>query len=606
MPYKITIVRKLPPQLSSAQLSLLDFPTELLLAIFGQIQSAADLYNVARVCSRLHALALPVFLQRHDTPHPEDEVTAYVTQWDPAHEYGRYPDVLSGLGIANDITKVNRLRFFFQDPASKTSRNIFQQVFHLPYAVRRTYSFLSRLERVDRAEIYLVWDAYFTLSERSINYVPWSELKRWTSSFELMLNAIVERGCTSLTVQYDPAIKPPFQLKQGSRVIKYLSHGKDSDIHWQFERNLQEDRKALAKQPEPVAILSPSARNANCVEHLAVHSPVLFTPPFLKWTLSILRSHSRLTSLSFAYITVGADIWSAVLPLLTSALSTRLTSLSFFRNCTHLAATDLVQFLSSFPELLHLSIDRSLRSRFIDQPQRTLFSASASLCKFSKLQTLQCPVEFLTFVMGGSNPITDPLPSLRRLTVYPCTVTMSPSLFSTSKPPIFITDVLNRILDYARPEGVYCALDAQIEFKEFGSVVRLMEEQRDAINAASEASSISPSSPALIRQVFDARRQKNLPTLSFDHIRHVILFRLVVQDSERTPAAFVCHWLGVLFPKLERLTVTCRLDTHPHDDYEMKEGTRQELMRELRTACPKANTLVVAKKSYNLAQTLIA
>lgn len=606
MPYKITIVRKLSSQQSNAQLSLLDFPTELLIAILAQIGSAADLYNAAKVCSRLRALALPLFLHYHEIPNPEDEISAYVIQWDPAHERGRYPDALSGLAIADYITKVDKLRFFFQDPASRGSRNTFQQVFHLPYAVRRTCGLLSKLETVHTAEIYLVWDSYFTLSERSINYVPWSELKRWTSSFELMLNMIVERGCTSLTVQYDPAIKPPFQFKQGNRVIKYLSHGKDSEIHWQFERNLQEEVKGIAKEPEPTAILSASARSANGLEHLAVHSPVLVTPPFLKWTLSLLRAHSHLTSLSFAHITVAADIWSTVLPLLATALSTRLTHLSFFRNCPELAALDLVQFVCSFPGLLHLSIDRSLRSRFVDLPQRVLSVASASSSKLSKLQNLQCPVEFLDYVIGASNPIVDPLPSLRRLTVYPCRVTMSPSLLSISKPPVFISDVLERILDYTRPEGVYCALDAQIEFKELGAVVRLMEEQRDAINTALELSSTSTSSSATIRQVLDARRRRGFPILNFDHIRHVILLRLFGQDSERTAAAFVCNWLGVLFPKLERLTITCRLDTHPHDDYEMKEETRQLLMRELRAACPKANTLVIAKKSYHLARTLDA
>lgn len=110
MPYRITLVRKLPPKRLTAQLSLLDFPTELLIAILGQIQSAADLYNVASVCTRLRALALPSFLQHHGIRRPEEEISAYIIHWDPAHEHGRYPDALSGLTISNYITKVNQLR----------------------------------------------------------------------------------------------------------------------------------------------------------------------------------------------------------------------------------------------------------------------------------------------------------------------------------------------------------------------------------------------------------------------------------------------------------------------------------------------------------------
>ncbi|KAF8968505.1 hypothetical protein BDZ97DRAFT_1798776 [Flammula alnicola] len=603
-----------------SKVTLLDLPNELLLHIlsFRSVLFSRDIYNVALLSTRFRSLALPLFLANESIPDPENETSLYVIEWYPKHvaSAGR-PDALSALNISTHISRINRFRCFFQDPDAKSFRNTFQQAFQLSDAVQRTSKFVKKLDGIGIAEIYLVWDPYFVIRERNINYVPFSELKRWTDAFGSMLNLIVERGCTSLTVQYDPSILPPFHFRSGGpmkKALSYLSHnvlrreGQSSDLHWEFERPTHED-KTTSNEADYAPLLSSSAQAIKSVTSLSMHSPVLLLPPFVNWTLSLLRTHSNLTSISFAHISFSKGVWSTVLPFIADAVSDRLKELSFFRNCPHLDPSDLLHFLGRLPNLTHLSIDRTFRTRFQEiKPAKTTFSTiqssaptSHSLPKFPHVHTLKAPVELVSLLLGPrpfltKDHITTPLPSLRNLTVYPCSLLIHPPSYVQSS--LVVNDLLQRVKSQPRPHDLCLTLDAQMEFTDFGPVTRYletintrMEFQRTLFGTLSE------------EDIKKLTENGSLPHISFDHIQHLLLYRFNLRYPDHTPPA-LCLWLKTLFPNVERLTFTCRLDAHPQQDVHMDNDTIEWLIKELREVCHGVRILVVGKITYKLWESL--
>lgn len=591
---------------------ILDLPNELLFHIFfiDDVLSSKDLYNLSLLCQRFRALTLPIFLKRNGISNPKTETSLHITDWNPKRF--RDADALNALNMLPDLTSIEHFRCFFQDPDSKSFRNTFQDAFHLPYAVNRVSKFVQKLKHVDRAEIYLVWDDYFIAHEKSLAYIPVPEIKRWTNSFGYLLNLLLVRGCRTLTVQYDPTFEANFHFKPSNGMKKALSYlsrntGKRGDepvefLQWVFERPLHESKIVQERIDPP--ILPSIAGPMQCMTTLRIHSPVLLLPPFINWTLSMLRDFPHLTTISFAYIFFPKKIWSTLLPLIAGIISDKLKELAFYRGCPNLEPLDLFQFLNSLNHLKVLSIDRSFRSRFQDFPNSSKFSlrwpGNPTFPLLPSLQRLTATVELVSYLLDVRPIVKDKmytsLPSLTHLTVYPASRLIHPLNYLAST--LAINSLLDRMHSQPRSPSIVFALDAQMEFTDFEPVTRWI----DAIHTESQfrRTVLETLSDSELFQLTDGTGDGLKLSLAFTRITHLLLYQLDPALPQQSPG-MLCRWMNVLFPNLQRLTLTYQLAAHPTlQILDMSNEMLDLLKNTLTTSCPKIHSLVIGKTTHCL------
>ncbi|CAA7264519.1 unnamed protein product [Cyclocybe aegerita] len=493
--------------------SLLDLPVELLLRILSidNVLSARDFYALAIVCRRLHELALPLFLTAHDITDPTQEAVILVSKWAPVHRLTREPDGLAGLSIATHVTSIKRLRLFFQDTNYTRERNYFQQAAHLTHAVRRAMNFVSGLTSIDEAGISLIRDPYHVVQSHSapgVAHSELSEIQEWSSALEGLLNAILERGCQHLTVQYEAAIETGLQFREKGIIKKALTHLSRGVPHqkrneanftafeWQFSKSYNESPNKIPPGEDVVepAVLSclPQERPILC--SLTIHTPVLLLPPFTNWTLTLLHTQTNLTSLSFAHIKFAPMTWHLLLPFVADAVSSRLTELSVLEQCPYLGALDLLRFVARLHQLEKLVIGRSFRVRF--QEVRFpwvggLLPSNTLIPSFVNLHSLQAPVEFISLVLDARptssktayDDVMVAFPKLRSLTVYPCNLLIHPPSYFESM--LTVNALHRRVLSLlsasqtdAQPQGKHViefSFNVEADFMDFESVCDYFE-----------------------------------------------------------------------------------------------------------------------------------
>jgi len=603
--------------------SLLDLPNELIIDILSDATiSLTDIYIVSCLSKRLNTLALPIYLASHGIPEPEREMTLCVLDWDPydiqiqtpttspcpdLHPFTLCrPDALSGLNVSTNISQVKHFKCFFQEPTTKEWRNRFQKSYSLSLAVNRTARFVHRLKYVGIAEIYLVWDPYYVRSDKTITHVPIPELNEWTESFCRFLNLIVERGCTSLTIQYDASIEPAFRFRSSnpitktfSNVFQYVQKRRDKQartLHWELERPIHEGK--FDSSSVATASLSHLAQESNSVVTLSLHSNALLLPPFVNWTLSLLYSHSSLTCLTFAHLTFSEEIWTTLLPLIADAVSDRLTKLSFFSKCTNLMAEDLIRFLARLPHLTHLSIDRIFCSRFqLPGTRSKLQISNLTPPHFPRLQVLQAPTELVSLLLNAQPPSSPSrkhedlsgFPQLRSLIVYPCSQLQRPTNYSES------TSIINALINQTKHQSysheVEYALDLQTEFTNFESITQYLQSQ---ISDQKVYHSVWDEINGV--EVEELAYRQSGSRIVFADITRVVLYRL---NPYQSPTS-LCLWLKLLFPHLKTLVMTCRIIAQPEQVCVLDAKVVEQLIQELPMACPTLHTLVVANETYKL------
>ncbi|KAF8797819.1 hypothetical protein BYT27DRAFT_7204020 [Phlegmacium glaucopus] len=599
----------------SSTRSLLDLPNELIIDILSDANiSITDIYTVSCLSKRLNSLALPIYLAAHGIPEPEREMSLYVLDWDlynikfppDLNPFTFFrPDALSGLNISTNISHVRHFKCFFQEPTTKEWRNSFQQAYNLSLAVKRTARFVHRLESVGVAEIYLIWDPYYVRADKTITHVPIPELNEWTESFCRFLNLLLERRCTSLTVQYNASIEPAFRFRSSNPITKTFSNvfqkrrdKQTRTLHWDLERPMHEgkvDPSSIA-----TASLSHLAQESNSIMTLSLHSNALLLPPFVNWTLSLLYSQSSLTCITFAHLTFSKETWTTLLPLIADAVSDRLTKLSFFLKCTNLTAEDLIRFLARLPHLTHLSVDRTFCSRFQGSGTRgKLHLSNLTPPHLSQLQVLKGPTE-LVFLLLHAQPLSSPsrkneaptgFPNLRSLIVYPCTQLQHPTNYSESTS--IISSLINQIKNQSRSHEVEYALDLQTEFMitSLESITQYLQsqtsEQKVYHSVWDEINGV---------EVEELAYRQYGSRIVFRDITRVVLYRLSLHQSPTS----LCLWLSLLFPHLTTLVFTCRINAQPEQVSLLDANVVEQLINELATACPTVHTLVVANKTYKL------
>ena len=591
----------------SSTYSLLDLPNELIITILSDpVFSPTDIYLISCLSKLLNILAIPIYLSAHGIPEPEEEISLYVLDWDPYNLHSPslnltkrcQPDTLSALNVSTTISQVKHFKCFFQDPTTKDGRNSYQEAYNLSLAVKRITRFVDRLKSVDTAEIYLVWDPYYVTvnGNKNITHVHIPEVNEWTESFCRFLNLLVERGCTSLTVQYDipQALKPSFRIRSSnpitktfSNVFQYVQKRRDRQapsLQWELERPAYEG-KFDSSAVESVS-LSRLAQESNSIVALSIHSNALLFPPFVNWTLSLLYSHSSLTCITFSHLTFSEEVWTTLLPLIADAVSNRLTKLSFFSQCTKLSAENLTRFMAHLPHLTHLSVDRLFCSRF--QSTRTILSPPY----LPRLQVLQAPTELVSLLLHAQSP--SPLSrnkehptgfqQLTSLTVYPCSQLQYPSDYTESTRTV--NALLSQIKHQLRGRQVEYTLDLQTEFTNFTNIIDYLQSQ------VSEPE--IHCTPWVEVEQFTSRQYGS--RIVFFDITRVVLYP---HYCDPTP---LCLWLKLLFPHLKTLVFTCQIVAQPDQVSLLGAKVVEELIKELATTCPTVRTLVVANETYKLGE----
>jgi hypothetical protein len=324
---------------------LLDLPNELILLILGHPDlPSVSLLCLSMLCRRLHNIALPLYFQMHgmDDPAQNSNVTMRDDRRDP----------ISALQMALFIPAVHKLSCSFPH-YEKSIRPLFPHI-------RRLRVLISRLAFVREATLILDTPGSFCGTTGD-------GVEMWAFEFGELLNTILKRGCTSLTLRYGMFFSEAYELspnrlggpvKAFRNAVRHMLPPDNPSIVVPGEGWEIWGMGAIAVPME----LDAEGCSASALTRFRIESSILLIPPCFSWCLSALR-HSPITTLEFFGITLPHKIWSAVLPPIAN-LVPALTSLSL-TNLYGISGIDILLFLAKLPRLKTLTIGYTEYSRHI-------------------------------------------------------------------------------------------------------------------------------------------------------------------------------------------------------------------------------------------------
>ncbi|KAK7054235.1 hypothetical protein R3P38DRAFT_2856033 [Favolaschia claudopus] len=391
--------------MESSQTKLLDLPNELLLLIFRHPDIPfGTLLFLSMLCRRLNYLALSIFLETCGMQEPTQKVNATM--------FWNRIDGVSALRLALFIPSIDTLSCSL--PSCETFDCLFLHI-------RRLRLLIERLEFVRTVTLDLktpdvVWDLDET--------VP----RSWALEFGDLLNMIVKRGCTSLTIRHGHFFHELYQLRPISfvsrpvnalrnavrHILPKVVHTASSDI-WQFWQPFAHIGKDLME-------LDLEGRSMSRLAHLRIGSATLLIPPSLGWTLSALR-HSPITAFEICGVTLMHEDWATVLPLLAAAIP-NLTSLTLSNLCG-VSGADILLFLA---KLQHLKIC-TVRHTEYNSLVQSAYPDSAPTATLPSLTRLHAPSTLILHLLRKRPS----LPNLTHLCMTPHRLIMTRSDLSTMR-----------------------------------------------------------------------------------------------------------------------------------------------------------------------------
>ncbi|KAJ7446908.1 hypothetical protein B0H11DRAFT_2083764, partial [Mycena galericulata] len=362
----------------AAPASLLSLPNELLVIIFENPRFPADcLCILAVLCRRLHFLALPIYFARHGMPSPSK--FAVIT----LHQDGM--DMLAALSMSLFISSMENITCIFPHPSCVS---IFPLLPHL----RRFRRFIMRFPSVKSVTLQL--DARNSMCNATGDDAA---LRAWSSSLGALLNALVERQCTELTVRYGGYLTRSYTLSSGAkrakgvkRLLKTLKRlfrfrGPMAGKGWEFRRSPDQGRERAL-----TAVPSKPSRTRQLTS-LHIQSVILIMPPCLNWTVSALR-FSPITSLSISQISLEKESWNAALTLIAKA-APNLTDLSL-SELEFISDVEILKFCSRLPRLTSLNIGNNEEAR--GTPTKC---GNGTIPEFRNLTSLVAPANFILYFL---------------------------------------------------------------------------------------------------------------------------------------------------------------------------------------------------------------
>ncbi|KAK7028341.1 hypothetical protein R3P38DRAFT_920864 [Favolaschia claudopus] len=372
--------------------TLLSLPNELLIIIFENPKFPVDhLATLSLLCRRLHFLALPIYFARSGMPSPTKSAHIHLSK--DGH------DMLAALTMALFITSMEDITCIFPHPSCTS---VLPLIPHL----NRFRRFVAKFPSVGRVTLQL--DARNSMCNSTGDDAA---LRAWSSCFGGLLNCLVERRCSELTVRYGGYLTrsyeltvPPglakFRVRNVLRAMRALLFRSQSgkELDQTFCRSAEQ-----GKQRGALPAISSKAARSSTLRSLRIQSAVLVMPPSLNWTLSALRS-CPITSLTLFQISLELEIWAAALTLIASA-APNLTDLSL-SELDAIAAVDILKFCSRLPRLTNLEIGDNLEAAGTPTQCR---AGKGSWPEFRHLVSLRAPADFVRHFML-------PRTSLRKLT----------------------------------------------------------------------------------------------------------------------------------------------------------------------------------------------
>ncbi|KAJ7904727.1 hypothetical protein B0H14DRAFT_3122674 [Mycena olivaceomarginata] len=315
---------------------LLDLPHELILLILGHRDLPSEaLLSLSMLCRRLHNLALPLFFEIHGMEGPAQN--AKVTMLDG----GR--DGVSALQMSLSIPAITKL--YCPLPHYDTIPPLFSHI-------RRLRVLIARLAFVHEVTILLDTPGSFCGASGD-------GVETWALEFEDLLNAILKRGCTSLTLRYRRFFSEAYQLRPTPILARPVHAFRNAVRHILPDISSPDgDAWAMWQKTADAGTtvwmeLDAEGCSASTLTHFRVESSILLIPPCFSWFISALR-HSPLTTLEFFGVTLPHQIWAAVLPPI-AALVPALTALTL-SNLYGISGTDILLFLAKLPRLTSLTV----------------------------------------------------------------------------------------------------------------------------------------------------------------------------------------------------------------------------------------------------------
>ncbi|KAJ7044547.1 hypothetical protein C8F04DRAFT_1068703 [Mycena alexandri] len=368
----------------------LDLPNELVLLILGHpdLPSEALLY-LSMLCRRLHHLSLSIYLDIHGLSDPTQN--ANITMRDSRL------DPLSALQMALFVPAVVELSCSL--PHYETSiRPLFPHI-------RRLQVCIGRLAFIHK--VTLVLDepnsSRHSAAEEGIDI--------WTLEFGALLNTILQRGCTSLTLRYGKFYSDVFELRPtSSRLVAKPVHALRNVV-----RHMLPDVPSAPPGNGWDLLLNAGTsmefdlqgHSTSALTHLKIESSMLLLPPCVGWTLSTLQ-HSPITTLEFVGITLPTRIWSTVLPFIPN-LVPALTELNL-SILSGISGLDVLLLIAKLPRLKILTIGYTEYSRLI----QSACPDSGPIPKLLELTHLHAPSPFIRHFLRKKY-----MPSLTALCISP-------------------------------------------------------------------------------------------------------------------------------------------------------------------------------------------
>ncbi|KAJ6479134.1 hypothetical protein C8R45DRAFT_1156760 [Mycena sanguinolenta] len=275
-----------------------DLPTELLVEIFEHPTFPSEaLYSTARLCRRLHFIALPIYFSRN------------------------------GINLASKSALI-KLRSDGRDPLSALQICLF----------------IPSMKQISSEATACLHSPNILCGDGDLNFDPgtyhhvWclsagsdKVLKEWARQYGDLLGCIVKAGCSSLTVIQGSQLTEAYQVEQG-----------------QLRESVQGTKD--------IRLSALSSRWVSNLTSLHILSATLVVPPGLDWTLSVLR-HCPITTFTICMSRISGDtrVWRKVLPLMRAA-APKLTTVSLLEVYSW-GQQAAVSFVAELPHLTDLTLD---------------------------------------------------------------------------------------------------------------------------------------------------------------------------------------------------------------------------------------------------------
>ncbi|KAJ7781033.1 hypothetical protein B0H16DRAFT_1682601 [Mycena metata] len=372
---------------SSPAAQFLDLPNEVVLLILGHpdLPSEALLY-LSMLCRRLHHLSLSIYFDIYGLSDPTQNANIIMrdSRLDP----------LSALQMALFIPSVVELSCSL--PHYETSiRPLFPHI-------RRLRACIGRLAFIRKVTLAL------DEPNSSRHSAAEEGVDTWTLEFGGLLNTILQRGCTSLTLRYGTFYSDVFEPRPTSsrlvvkpvhalrNVVRHILPDVPPGSGWDFLLNAGTSME-----------FDLQGHSTSALTHLKIESSMLLLPPCVGWTLSTLQ-HSPITTLEFVGITLPTRIWSTVLPFIPN-LVPALTELNL-SILSGISGLDVLLLIAKLPRLKILTIGYTEYSRLI----QSACPDSGPIPKLLELTHLNAPSTFIRHFLRKNS-----MPSLTALCISP-------------------------------------------------------------------------------------------------------------------------------------------------------------------------------------------